>query len=114
MMQGLGARIARRSHASPLAGGIFSRGSCTKLFVGAAGLSYDTNEPVLKDAFCQFGDIIEVKVICDHVSGKSKGYGFVQFESEAAASTALNEMDGKSLDGRDIRVHYAQKRNGGL
>ncbi|KAK2630947.1 glycine-rich RNA-binding protein 2, mitochondrial isoform X2 [Eucalyptus grandis] len=112
MMQGLGARIARRSHASPLAGGIFSRGSCTKLFVG--GLSYDTNEPVLKDAFCQFGDIIEVKVICDHVSGKSKGYGFVQFESEAAASTALNEMDGKSLDGRDIRVHYAQKRNGGL
>ncbi|XP_030524435.1 glycine-rich RNA-binding protein 2, mitochondrial-like isoform X6 [Rhodamnia argentea] len=111
-MQGLAARIARRSRASPLAGGILSRGSCTKLFVG--GLSYDTNEPVLKDAFNQFGDIVEVKVICDHVSGKSKGYGFVQFEREAAASTALKEMDGKSLDGRDIRVQYAQKRNGGL
>ncbi|KAF8010701.1 hypothetical protein BT93_J1376 [Corymbia citriodora subsp. variegata] len=112
MMQRLGAGIARLPRASPLAGGISSRGSCTKLFVG--GLSYDTNEPVLKDAFRQFGDIIEVKVICDHMSGKSKGYGFVQFESEAAASTALNELDGKSLDGRDIRVHYAQKRNGGL
>lgn len=40
--------------------------------------------------------VLAVKVICDHVSGKSKGYGFVQFESEAAASTALNEMDKKA------------------
>ncbi|XP_035541494.1 glycine-rich RNA-binding protein 2, mitochondrial-like isoform X3 [Juglans microcarpa x Juglans regia] len=73
------------------------------------GLSYDTNEAVLKDAFGQHGEIIEAKVICDHVSGRSKGYGFVRFTSETAATTALNEMDGQSLDGRNIRVHYAHR-----
>uniref|UniRef100_A0A5B7BN68 RRM domain-containing protein n=1 Tax=Davidia involucrata TaxID=16924 RepID=A0A5B7BN68_DAVIN len=81
--------------------------SHSKLFVG--GLSYDTNETVLKDAFGLHGDIIGVKVICDHVSGKSKGYGFVQYTSEIAANKALKEMDGQSLDGRNIRVHYAHK-----
>ncbi|KAG6631533.1 hypothetical protein CIPAW_13G098200 [Carya illinoinensis] len=70
------------------------RHSSTNLFVG--GLSYDTNEAVLKDAFGQHGEIIEAaKVICDHVSGRSKGYGFVRFTSETAATTALNEMDGQ-------------------
>ncbi|KAL5581056.1 hypothetical protein UlMin_013498 [Ulmus minor] len=83
------------------------RHSSSKLFVG--GLSYDTNETVLKDAFGQHGDIIEVKVICDHKSGRSKGYGFVQFTSETAASKALQEMDSQLLDGRNIRVHFAHK-----
>ncbi|XP_057956101.1 glycine-rich RNA-binding protein 4, mitochondrial isoform X2 [Malania oleifera] len=86
---------------------LFARHSCSKLFVG--GLSYDTNETVLKDAFVQHGEIIEVKVICHHVTGKSKGYGFVQFTSETAASTALKEMDGQLLDGRNIRVDYAHR-----
>ncbi|GAV57889.1 RRM_1 domain-containing protein [Cephalotus follicularis] len=81
--------------------------SCSKLFVG--GLSYDTNEPVLKNAFERHGEIIEVKVICHHVTGKSKGYGFVKFTSEVAASTALKEMDGLLLEGRNIRVHYAHQ-----
>ncbi|KAI5666077.1 hypothetical protein M9H77_15930 [Catharanthus roseus] len=59
------------------------------------GLSYDTNETILKDAFEPHGEIIEVKVICNHVSGKSKGYGFVHFTTENAASNALKEMNGK-------------------
>uniref|UniRef100_A0A7N2KPG4 RRM domain-containing protein n=1 Tax=Quercus lobata TaxID=97700 RepID=A0A7N2KPG4_QUELO len=61
------------------------------------GLSYDTNEAVLKDAFGRHGEIIEVKVICDHVSGRSKGYGFVRFTSETTATIALKEMDGQHL-----------------
>lgn len=40
---------------------------------------------------------VTVKVICDHVSGKSKGYGFVKFTSETEASTALKEMDGQVI-----------------
>ncbi|KAK2976452.1 hypothetical protein RJ640_015575 [Escallonia rubra] len=92
----------------PRARWLISRHFCTKLFVG--GLSYDTNEPVLKDAFGQHGEIIQVNVICDHVSGKSKGYGFVQFTSEDAAKKALAEMDGQLLDGRNIRVQYAHGR----
>ncbi|KAJ4725864.1 Glycine-rich RNA-binding protein [Melia azedarach] len=78
----------------------------TKLFIG--GLSYDTNETVLKGAFGQHGDIVEaVKVVCDRVSGKSRGYGFVKYTSEAGASAAIKDMDGQLLDGRNIRVHYA-------
>ncbi|KAH6814116.1 glycine-rich RNA-binding-like protein [Perilla frutescens var. frutescens] len=73
------------------------------------GLSYDTNESVLKDAFEKYGEIIEVKVICDRVSGKSSGYGFVCYSSEAAATKALKEMDGQLLDGRNIRIHSAHR-----
>ncbi|KAI7753663.1 hypothetical protein M8C21_015805 [Ambrosia artemisiifolia] len=84
------------------------RHSSSKLFVG--GLSYDTNEPVLKEVFEQHGELIEVKVICDHKSGRSKGYGFVHFISEDSASKALAEMDGQVLDGRNIRIQYANKK----
>ncbi|KAL6955673.1 hypothetical protein U1Q18_042867 [Sarracenia purpurea var. burkii] len=48
-------------------------------------------------------------VICDHVTGKSKGYGFVKFTSENAASAAMREMDGQLLDGRNIRIQFAHK-----
>ncbi|XWS33378.1 hypothetical protein CRYUN_Cryun22dG0077000 [Craigia yunnanensis] len=92
---------------TPLVGSLWARGSCSKLFVG--GLSYDTNETVLKNAFEKHGEIIEVRVICHHVSGKSRGYGFVRFASEAAADAALKEMHSQVLDGRNIRVEYAHK-----
>ncbi|XP_021887632.1 glycine-rich RNA-binding protein 2, mitochondrial isoform X2 [Carica papaya] len=82
--------VIRISRTIPVSKWIQARESCSKLFVG--GLSYDTNETVLRDAFGQHGEILEVNVICDHVKGKSKGYGFVRFTSEAAASTALKEM----------------------
>ncbi|ONI00321.1 hypothetical protein PRUPE_6G082400 [Prunus persica] len=92
---------------SALGRSFWARHSSTNLFVG--GLSYDTNEPVLKEAFGKHGEIIEVKVICDHVSGKSKGYGFVKFTSGIEASTALKEMDGQLLDGRQIRLEFAHR-----
>ncbi|KAK7341716.1 hypothetical protein VNO80_24653 [Phaseolus coccineus] len=82
--------------------------SSANLFV--AGLSWDTNEPILRDAFEQHGEIIEVRVICDHVTGKSRGYGLVRFVSETTAATARKEMNGQILDGRRIRVSYAHKR----
>ncbi|CAM0958060.1 unnamed protein product [Alopecurus aequalis] len=64
--------------------------SCSKLFVG--GLSYDTNEIALKDAFSGHGDVVEVKVICHPVTGRSKGYGFVKFSSDNEAAGALEKM----------------------
>ncbi|GAB2274324.1 hypothetical protein Dimus_009089 [Dionaea muscipula] len=74
------------------------RYSSTKLFVG--GLSYHTNETLLRDAFIQHGEIIEVRVICNHVTSNSKGYGFVKFASENAAASALKEMNGQVDLGR--------------
>ncbi|KAL2328730.1 hypothetical protein Fmac_022157 [Flemingia macrophylla] len=73
------------------------------------GLSYNTNEPVLRDVFGQHSDIIEVKVICDHMTGKSRGYGFVRFVYDTTAAKTRQEMNGQILDGRHIRVSYAHK-----
>ncbi|CAL9767632.1 unnamed protein product [Musa acuminata subsp. burmannicoides] len=87
---------------------LWLRHACSKLFV--VGLSYDTNEIALRDAFAEHGEVVEVKVICDRsTTSKSKGYGFVRFSSEKEATIALQKMDGEFLDGRYIRVHYANK-----
>uniref|UniRef100_M8BGE3 Histone H2A n=1 Tax=Aegilops tauschii TaxID=37682 RepID=M8BGE3_AEGTA len=72
-----------------------------------SGLSHDTNEVALKDAFSQHGDVIQVKVICHPVTGQSKGYGFVKFSSEKDAAAALEKMSDEVLDGKNIRVHFA-------
>ncbi|VVB16649.1 unnamed protein product [Arabis nemorensis] len=84
----------------------------TECVKNIAGLCYDTNEPVLKNEFEKYGEVVEVKVICDHMSGKSKGYGFVQFDSEEAAARALASMNNQLLEGRNIRVEYAQPKEG--
>ncbi|KAL3829132.1 hypothetical protein ACJIZ3_017934 [Penstemon smallii] len=93
---------------TPLHRWVMLRQSCNQLFVG--GLSYDTNESILKQAFEEYGEVIEAKVICDRVSGKSRGYGFVHYTEETAASKALKDMDGKLLDGRNIRIHYGHRK----
>ncbi|KAK1281762.1 hypothetical protein QJS10_CPB22g00715 [Acorus calamus] len=85
--------------------------SSSKLFVG--GLSYSTNDQMLKDAFTSFGDVTEVKVITDRDTGRSKGYGFVNFDSTDAASAALSSMNGQELHGRNITVNYANDRPSG-
>ncbi|VVB04532.1 unnamed protein product [Arabis nemorensis] len=75
-------------------------------------LCYDTNEPVLKKEFENYGEVVQVGVICDHMSGKSKGYGFVEFDSEEATSSALASMNNQLLEGRNIRVEYAKAKGG--
>ena len=82
-----------------------------KLFVGS--LSWDTNDDGLHEAFAQFGEITEAKVICDRDSGRSRGFGFVTFTEDEAAEKALSAMNGFELDGRPIRVDFAQDRRGG-
>lgn len=80
----------------------------SKLFIG--GLSFSTDDMSLKEAFSGFGDVTDAKVIVDRDTGKSRGFGFVNFASEDAASTALNAMDGQELNGRNIRVSIANER----
>lgn len=82
-----------------------------KLFVG--GLSWDTNDASLRNAFARFGEVSEAKVITDRETDRSRGFGFVSFNDEAAADTAIQEMDGTTLDGRTIKVNEAQDRRGG-
>ncbi|XP_038689489.1 glycine-rich RNA-binding protein 2, mitochondrial-like [Tripterygium wilfordii] len=84
----------------------FVRHMSSKLFIG--GLSYGTDDRSLKEAFESFGDVVEARVIVDRDSGRSRGFGFVNFSSDDCASSALSAMDGKELNGRNIRVSYAQ------
>lgn len=78
----------------------------TKLYVG--GLSYSTTEESLKDAFSKAGAITSVNVITDRMSGRSKGFGFVEMESEEAAQAAVDMWNGKEFEGRTLTVNEAR------
>ena len=82
-----------------------------RLFVG--GLAWATSDDSLRAAFEAFGPVTDAKVIMDRETGRSRGFGFVTFESEGDAETAKSSMDGAQLDGRSIRVDVAQERGGG-
>ncbi|KAK8556255.1 hypothetical protein V6N13_064310 [Hibiscus sabdariffa] len=85
--------------------------STKKLFIG--GLSYGTDDQTLKEAFSGFGDVTEAKIITDRDTGRSRGFGFVNFADDESASNALSTMDGQELNGRNIRVSYANERPAG-
>jgi RNA recognition motif-containing protein len=80
-----------------------------KLFVG--GLSWGTTDESLRQAFAEFGEVTEAKVITDRDTGRSRGFGFVTFTQEEDAKTALSKMDGTSLDGKVIRVNEALEKS---
>lgn len=79
-----------------------------RLFIG--GLSWDTNDGGLRNAFEQFGELDDVKVITDRETGRSRGFGFVTFVSRDDARRAMDQMDGSVLDGRTLKVNEAQER----
>ena len=79
------------------------------LYVG--NISYSMKEEELRKAFGQFGEVVSVKVIIDKRTGKSKGYGFVEMDSEASAEEALKNMNGKELAGRNVKVNKANSQS---
>jgi len=80
-----------------------------KLFVG--GLSWDTTDDGLRNAFASYGEITEAKVITERDTRRSRGFGFVTFTRDEDALTAISKMDGTSLDGRTIKVNEAQEKS---
>jgi cold-inducible RNA-binding protein len=79
-----------------------------KLYVG--GLSWNTDNDGLRQAFERFGDVEDVRVVTDRETGRSRGFGFVTFNSSQAAQAAISEMDGTELDGRNIKVNEAEDK----
>lgn len=77
-----------------------------KLYVG--GLSYDTTEDTLKTTFAQAGTVESAIIIMDKMSGRSKGFGFVEMATEEEAKKAIEMFDGKELDGRKVTVNEAR------
>lgn len=80
-----------------------------RLFV--TGLSFYTSEKTLRAAFESFGELVEVKVIIDKISKRSKGYAFIEYTSEEAAETARREMNGKIINGWMIVVDVAKSNS---
>ena len=79
-----------------------------KLYVG--NLSYDVMEDELRQAFAAFGEVTSVSIPSDRQSGRSKGFGFVEMATKAAAEAAIAGLNGKSLKERTITVAEARPR----
>jgi RNA recognition motif-containing protein len=79
-----------------------------KIFVG--NLAYTASEADLEAAFGDFGPIHEVKIVIDRETNKSRGFGFITFQSTEAADRAQQEMNGKDLNGRPLRVNPARSK----
>lgn len=80
----------------------------TNLFVGS--LAYATTDDTLKEFFEQIAPVASARVITDRESGRSKGFGFVEFEDAANNQKAVDELNGKELDGRAITVSIARPK----
>ncbi len=82
-----------------------------RCFVG--GLAWATTDNRREAAVRPFGEVTSSKVISDRETGRSRGFGFVTFLEQDAMLKAIEEMNGKELDGRNITVNQAQSRSGG-
>lgn len=82
-----------------------------KLYVGNLGFDVTTQE--LQDAFAAVGAVESAAVITERDTGRSRGFGFVEMASVGDAQKAIQELDGREIRGRAIRVSEAQERQGG-
>jgi RNA recognition motif-containing protein len=78
----------------------------TKLYVG--NLAYGTTDDSLKQAFGQAGTVVSATVVIDKMTGRSRGFGFVEMDTEDAANAAIEMFDGKEIDGRAVKVNIAR------
>jgi cold-inducible RNA-binding protein len=82
-----------------------------KLYVG--NISYQASEGDLEEAFGAHGKVVSVRIISDRDTGRSKGFGFVEMESGDQAEDCIQNLDGKEIAGREVRVSIARERQGG-
>ena len=80
----------------------------TKLYVG--NLSYQTQEEDLRSLFAQYGEITSLNIVMDRDTGRSRGFGFVEYADDEQARAAESALNGAELDGRNLRVNEARPR----
>ena len=78
----------------------------TKLYVG--GLPYSTQEDALKELFAQAGSVTSAVIIMDKMSGRSKGFGFVEMSTDEEAQKAVSVLNGQEFEGRKLTVNEAR------
>jgi cold-inducible RNA-binding protein len=79
-----------------------------KLFVG--NLSFNVTENDLQDMFAAHGSVLEANLMTDRMSGRPRGFGFVTMSTAEEANSAVNALNGKSIDGRALTVNAARPR----
>ncbi len=79
-----------------------------KIYVG--NMNYATTEDSLRELFGQYGRVESVAVIVDKATGRAKGFGFVEMDSDDAAKSAIASLDGNEFEGRKLRVNEAQEK----
>lgn len=80
----------------------------TKLYVGS--LSFNVNNDQLKELFVEFGNVVSASVIVDRDTNRSKGFGFVEMETDQEAEAAIAGLNGKEVDGRAVVVNVARPK----
>ncbi len=79
-----------------------------KLYVG--NLPYSATEETLRETFSQCGSVDSVNMITDRDTGQSKGFGFVEMSRDSEAQKAIQDLNGSTLDGREIKVNEAKPK----
>lgn len=80
----------------------------TRLFVG--NLSFHTTEDDLQQLFAEYGEVLDLKIMQDRETGRSRGFGFVTMGTSDEAKKAMEALDGTDLDARTLRVNEAEQR----
>ena len=81
----------------------------TNIYVG--NLSFSTDSDALRQLFAAHGEVTKAQVVTDRDTGRSRGFGFVEMASSDEANKAINELNGKSIDGRQLNVNIAKERS---
>ena len=79
-----------------------------KLYVG--NLSYETTEAALSELFGAIGEVTSVSLVTDRMSGRSRGFAFVEMAEQTAAQEAINQLNGREVDGRALKVNEARPK----
>ena len=77
-----------------------------KLYVG--NLAFSVTDDELMQAFTSFGNVLSARVVMDRMTGRSKGFGFVEIEDDGQADQAVDKMNGQTIGGRPVRVSEAK------
>ncbi len=79
-----------------------------KLYVG--NMNYDTTEDSLRSMFSNYGEVVSVNVVADKYTGRSRGFAFVEMDTDDSAKAAIESANGQELDGRALKVAEAREQ----
>lgn len=79
-----------------------------KLYVG--NMNYDTTEDSLRSMFSNYGEVVSVNVVADKYTGRSRGFAFVEMDTDETAKAAIESANGQELDGRALKVAEAREQ----